>query len=118
MRALPVLVFSLALGAAGGARAQQAPSPFCAINAAHSHGCALTWLQGPSMPGEDGVAAVKKGRACAWNFLALFAAGDMRVSTAMKDGGITRVASVDYESTELVPRYLGISRYCTVVRGE
>jgi len=121
MRAAAVaglLAFGLVLGVAGSVRAQQPTTYSCSINAAHTHGCALTYLQGPSMVGEEGVRAVKRGRACAWNFLALVAIGDMRVSTAMRDGGITRVATVDYESIEAVPYYLGISRYCTIVRGE
>jgi hypothetical protein len=67
---------------------------------------------------EDGVAAAREGRACAWNVLALVAVGDARISTAMRNGGITRLASVDYANFELVPWYLGFSRFCTVVRGE
>lgn len=48
--------------------------------------------------------------------LALVAVGDVRVSTAKRNGGITRVASVEYDTFELVPYYRVYSRYCTVVR--
>ncbi len=56
----------------------------------------------------------KEGRACMESILGLVATGDSSVDTAKKNGGITRVTSVDYE----VENVLGvIGKYCTVVRG-
>jgi hypothetical protein len=118
LRALGVAVACLALATASNAHAQQPNLSRCAVASSHTHGCGLTWIAGPSMHVDDSVRPAKTGRACAWNFLWLMAFGDVRVSTAMKDAGITRVASVGYQTTELVPFYLGVSRYCTVVRGE
>ena len=57
----------------------------------------------------------KTGQACAVGFLGMFAFGDATISTAKKNGYITRVATVDRDSTSV---YLLFSRYCVIVTGE
>ena len=114
-------VLALTLGAAGtlaieSASAQEAAIPACASAQAHSHGCGLTMIKGPGTNG-PGTSASKTGRACAFNLLRLIAVGDVRISTAKRNGGITQVSSVDYDTFELVPYYGVFSRYCTVVAG-
>ncbi|MEL6365213.1 MAG: TRL-like family protein [Pseudomonadota bacterium] len=61
-----------------------------------------------------GTSATKEGRACIQSYFGLIATGDGSVDTAKREGGITRIASVDVE----VSNILGfIGEYCTVVRG-
>jgi len=89
----------------------------CRVTAAQAHGCFLGSLKGPGQPGELARGS-REGRACGWNLLALFSVGDVRVSTAMRNGGISNISSIDYYAFELVPGFYGFSRYCTVVSGE
>ncbi len=94
----------------------------CEMATAGAHGCVWTNMKGPLMPGKLERGS-KVGRACAWNFGSLIAKGDLRIETAMKNGGITKVSSVDSETQEflsvlsfvLAPLW---ARYCTVVTGE
>ncbi len=99
-----------------------APFEPCSMVSSHNHGCVVTRMKGPGFPGELARGS-KVGKACAWNLLYLFAAGDVRIATAMSDGGISKVSSVDYEVFELLPvtsAYVAplFARYCTVVTGE
>jgi hypothetical protein len=81
-------------------------------------GCALTAnVKGPGAPGELARGS-KEGQACGYNVLALFSWGDVRIATAMKNGGITEISSVDSKSFQLLPILYGFGRYCTVVSGE
>ena len=81
-------------------------------------GCILTAnVRGPGFPGELAQGS-KEGQACAYNVLWLFAWGDVRIATAMKNGGITEISSVDSKSFQLLPILYGFGRYCTVVSGE
>ncbi len=118
MRSLLAIAFAVTLLGAGIATAQGASVPVCNVVSGHTHACALTWIEGPIANIDDSVPSAREGRACAWNVLALVAVGDVRVSTAKRNGGITRVASVEYDSFELVPYWQVYSRYCTVVRGD
>jgi len=60
-------------------------------------------------------AATKNGQACASSVLSLVAVGDNSVEAAKKDGGITKVTSINYN----VENVLGIyGTYCTEVKGE
>ena len=114
-----VLAFALVL-MAGSARAQDVGSFVnwgCQGVQSHANGCFVTSMQGPGEPG-DIARGSKVGKACGWNLLALISVGDVRIETAMKNGGITRVSSVDYEAFQLVPFLYGYGRYCTVVTGE
>ncbi|MCT4552483.1 MAG: TRL-like family protein [Alphaproteobacteria bacterium] len=58
-------------------------------------------------------AATKTGKACAKNYLGIFASGDASIEAAKKNGRITRVSSVDRE----VKRMLIIAENCTIVKG-
>ena len=118
MRWLLLIAFIGALGIAGQARAQGSAVPVCNVVAGQTHGCILTWIDGPMASIDASLPATREGRACAWNVLALVAVGDARVSTAMRNGRISRLASVDYANFELVPWYRVFSRFCTVARGE
>ena len=89
----------------------------CKVTRSVAQGCAIASVKGPIRPGplERGS---KTGEACGWNLLALISVGDVRVETAMRNGGISQISSVDYRTFELVPGFYGYSRYCTVVTGE
>jgi hypothetical protein len=61
------------------------------------------------------VAAPKEGRASAKSYLGLVALGDCTVEAAAKNGGITKISHVDYETKS----YLGFYAVTTtVVHGE
>ena len=89
----------------------------CIITAAHAHGCFMTNAKGPGGSGPL-ARGTKSGRACGYNILALFTWGDVRITTAIQNGGISEVSSIDYDAFELIPGFYGFSRYCTVVNGE
>jgi hypothetical protein len=65
----------------------------------------------------DGVRAGKKsGSACAEGYLGLVSTGDMSLETAKRNAGITRVDTLDYQTTGILG---GIYiKNCTVVSGE
>jgi len=74
---------------------------------------------GPSTQAQvtDGVRpGSKEGIACALGVLGIASWGDMSLATAKKNGGITRVATVDYKATDV----LGIifQKHCTVITGD
>lgn len=56
----------------------------------------------------------KLGRACSQNVLGIVTYGDSSIDRAKALGGITRVASVDYEYLKVLVFY---GRVCTIVRG-
>ncbi len=58
--------------------------------------------------------AEKKGEACATSILGLVAFGDASIHAAKVDGGITNVATVDFDSFSILGVY---SKFCSVVRG-
>ena len=55
----------------------------------------------------------KVGKACGTNILGLFISGDMSVEAAKKNGGITKVSSVNKE----IKGYAVYAEVCTVVTG-
>jgi len=59
-------------------------------------------------------AGSKTGKACSKNLLGLIVEGDSSVKAAMKDGRISKVASVDRQ----VKRMLVMSETCTIVTGQ
>jgi len=90
----------------------------CEVTATPARGCLITAnVKGPGAPGALARGS-KEGQACGYNILSLFAWGDVRIATAMKNGGITQISSADSKSFELVPGFYGFARYCTVVSGE
>lgn len=56
-------------------------------------------------------ALMKEGRSTCQSILGMIAMGDCSISTAAKNGGITKVASVDYD----VSNILGIIAKTTVI---
>jgi hypothetical protein len=70
-------------------------------------------MKGPVAVG-PGTASTKVGRAEAWGIL-VFATGDASISTAMRNGGITRVHHVDHETMTILGVY---AKYTTVVYGD
>jgi len=90
----------------------------CRVTNSPVQGCLVAAnVKGPGAPGELARGS-KKGQACGFNILALFSWGDVRIATAMKNGGISEISAVDSKSFELVPGFYGFSRYCTVVSGD
>lgn len=89
----------------------------CHVAASPANGCLLTDVVGPMAPGEDGLGS-RRGEACGWNVLALFAWGDLRIETAKRNGEITKVTSVGTRTFSLVPGFYGVTKYCTVVSGD
>jgi hypothetical protein len=56
----------------------------------------------------------KEGTSCAQSVLGLVATGDASIKAAAKNGGITRIDSVDHYTRNIV----GIlGEFCTIVRG-
>lgn len=105
MKALPLSAFALLALSLGGCANVRGPVP-----------AALSFYAGPVKPGAlDTAAPSKRGEACAVNFLGAVATGDASIDTAKKNGGITRVASVDQSSTRVLGYY---ARFCTIVKGE
>ncbi len=64
---------------------------------------------------ENGVEAVKEGKACATNILGLIATGDASIDEAKRIGGIKEVASVDYQVTSVLSIF---AQFCTIVKGK
>jgi len=60
------------------------------------------------------IPATKTGQSCATSWLYLVALGDNSVETAKVAGGITKVATIDYEVKNLLGIY---GSYCTIVKG-
>jgi hypothetical protein len=63
---------------------------------------------------ENGLAS-KRGEACATSILGLVTTGDASVATAAKNGGITKVASVDHQFQNMLGFF---AKYCVVVSGQ
>lgn len=62
------------------------------------------------------VKSLKTGRACMTSVIGVVAAGNASIVAAKADGGITKVATVDYNVTNVLLGLYG--RYCTVITGE
>ncbi len=58
--------------------------------------------------------ASKTGKACTQNILGFFASGDNSIEAAKKNGGISTVASVDYDIFRVLGFY---GTACTIVKG-
>jgi hypothetical protein len=70
-------------------------------------------LKGPVAVG-SATGSSKIGRSEAWGIL-VYATGDASISTAMRNGGITRVHHVDHETLNILGVY---AKYTTIVYGE
>lgn len=63
----------------------------------------------------NGVAASKTGQACMSSVLGLVAWGDGSIESAKADGNITKVATINYATNNILGIY---GQYCTVATGE
>ena len=59
--------------------------------------------------------ASKTGMACGSNILSFIAMGDNSIDSAKANGGIKRVASVDYDFFSVLGLY---TKVCTIVKGK
>ena len=76
-------------------------------------GVAMTLVQGPiSATAYD--QSSRTGKSCASSFMGLFAWGDASITTAKSVGQIKQVASVDFDTFNLLGIYCS---FCSVVRG-
>lgn len=64
---------------------------------------------------DNKVKPLKEGISECESLLSLFAFGDCTVNTAMEDGNITKVHSINHEATDV---YFFYSSYTTIVKGE
>jgi DNA-binding transcriptional regulator of glucitol operon len=72
------------------------------------------WTQDVRVPVDGRIATgPKEGKACVTTYAGVYAFGDASVERAAKNGGITKVQSVE----ALVNARIVIGSYCTVVRG-
>jgi hypothetical protein len=84
----------------------------CMPVASPAIGVLFTDVYGPLDAGER--VGTKEGTACAQSILGLIAIDDASIKEAARNGGITKIDSVDHHSTNI----LGIiGKFCTIVRG-
>lgn len=62
-----------------------------------------------------GITASKTGRACAHSYLGLIAIDNASIESAMKNGNITKVATVNQSTKNILGLY---GEYCTIVTGQ
>lgn len=63
----------------------------------------------------NGVKNTRTGKACLKSFIGLIAYGDASIDAAKTSGGITKIATVDYDVFDILGIY---GKYCTIVKGE
>jgi len=78
------------------------------------NGFIYTDVKGP-ITADSGASASKEGTSCASSILGWVATGDASIEAAMKNGGISKVATVDFNSTGILGFY---AKFCTIVRGQ
>lgn len=98
--------------------------PFLALAALLIGGCArapfplmgLIYTDGKApYHAVENASAGKTGKACATSILGLIATGDASIDAAMRDGGVTQVAAVDYSTKS----FMGIwAEFCTIATGK
>jgi len=76
-------------------------------------GVAMTMVQGPITATAYDQSS-RTGKSCASSAMGLFAWGDSSIGTAKSIGQIKQVASVDFDTFNLLGLY---GTFCTVVRG-
>lgn len=86
----------------------------CAMGVSPVNGYVYTNISGPVTVGPSQDTPTKVGRASSRSIFGIYAVGDSSIETAAKNGGITRIHHVDYETQSV----LGvIADYTTVVYG-
>ena len=68
-------------------------------------------VKGPIQGGSGG--GSKTGEACSQSWAGIVALGDASIETAAKNGGITRIDSVDFTMKNMI----AVGKFCTIVRG-
>jgi hypothetical protein len=87
----------------------------CAMTGSNSRtGYAMINMQREAGEATGLPAGDKTGKACSQNILGVIAMGDSTLEAAMKDGGITKVSSVDYSYMQFIAVY---GEVCTIVNG-
>ena len=75
-------------------------------------GLIITDVSGPIH--SNGSLGTKRGEACAQVLLMLIASGDASIQAAARNGGITKIGTIETHSKS----YLGVyATFCTIVRG-
>lgn len=78
-------------------------------------GVIFTEVKEPVAVGDQPITGTKVGKAMSTSVLGIVATGDASITTAARNGGITKISHVDYE----VRNILGVvGEYTTVVYGE
>lgn len=77
------------------------------------NGALYTDVHGPVATGPE-AASGKSGKACAANYLGFVAVGNASIEAARKNGGISRISTVDHRSFGVLGIY---TQFCTVVSG-
>ncbi len=86
----------------------------CAVATAPVNGLLYSNVTAPALVTGSADKPTKVGRAYARSFFGLYATGDASIETAAKNGGITKIHHVDYETQNI----LGvIADFTTVVYG-
>ncbi len=86
----------------------------CAMASSPVSGFIYMDVKGP-ITADAGASAVKEGTSCATSILGWVATGDASIEAAMKQGGISKVATIDSNSNGILGIY---AKFCTVVRGQ
>ena len=90
----------------------------CAGLAYASHGpIGNIGVYGDTMANEhvtDNALGTKTGQACSTSILGIVTTGDASVPTAAKNGGITKIGSVDNKFSQVLGLY---ATYCVIVTG-
>jgi hypothetical protein len=76
-------------------------------------GIVVTTAQGP-INATNFDQSARTGTSCAYSVLGLFAWGDASINAAKNAGQIKQVASVDFDTTNVLATF---GSFCTVVRG-
>jgi hypothetical protein len=98
------------------------PLRLAAILSTAALGLGCMGVQGPTFgmwmdvkgPIQGGSGGSKTGEACSQSWVGVVALGDASIETAAKNGGITRVKSVDYHAVNQIV----MGKFCTIVRGD
>jgi hypothetical protein len=78
-------------------------------------GLIINDVKGPVAVVTSTVPGPKTGKAVAATILGLVAYGDTGIEAAARNGGITKIMTVDYDSTNILGIY---ARFTTIVTGE
>jgi hypothetical protein len=87
----------------------------CAMVASPLPGSIYTSVKYPSMAGSTAGPGTKRGEASASSILGIVATGDASIEAATRNGGITKIHTVDAQVKSVMGFY---ASYTTVVTGE